>query len=451
MADNSALPADRPRKLYPLGPLEETFRFISQRFNGDGNAALIVRLAGRLEPEPLAGALAALQRRHPRLRARIVPDAEGRHCYEILDRVPPIPLEIKDFPDDELPWEAEGLAVVAERFDLSAGPFLRVKVLRSATGRASELIINFHHAIVDGVSGSRVIHEVMANYEALAGGTSLGALQASQALLPLVPEPIPQLTAPLWDRAEMFLRMVRGYIRKRRRKWTPLPNDSAAYNPRFERASLSKEDSGLLVRRCRAMKVPTYGAMFAAALSSMAQCLGEGTWRLAARCPIDARGLPGAPEELSDEHLGCFVTGLDRVYKVRPPVPFWEIAHQACEDCRRFIRKQGPAMAIRLLPLANRGAKVFNITTARPPMRDSLSVDYMPCSGLRQQYAGMAVEAFSGVNRNRFLGVSAIVGGFSLKNQMSFTIGTVDVSEAFRRDFQQAFFEMLQKVIHQRV
>ena len=100
--------SDGPTALYPLGPMEELFRVTAERFGGDGTNAFVVRLGARLQREALEGALAALAHRHPRLRAGIVVDARGKHCFEIRDHLPPIPLQMKVWPDDDLPWEAEG-------------------------------------------------------------------------------------------------------------------------------------------------------------------------------------------------------------------------------------------------------------------------------------------------------------------------------------------------------
>lgn len=437
--------------VYPLGPMEELFRLTAERFGGDGTSALVVRLGGRVQRETLEGALGALVHRHPRLRARIIADARGKHSFEVSDQARSVRLTIKDFPNDDLPWEAEGQACVREPFDLTAAPLLRVLVLRSASGRASELMFTFHHAVADGTSATQAMHEVLTNYQALAGGACLESLLASQQPLPFVPELIPTLTAPLWHRAQTLFRMVRFFGPQTRRGWTDLPNDSPACAARSTRSALSVEDSAALARRCRKERVTGYGAIFAASVSSLADCLGDGRWRFNCGCLIDTRGLPGAVDDIPPEHLGCFIAVLQKIYTVRRPVALWELARAACEDCRGYLRKQGPAMAARLIPGALRSLARLKISQSRPPRRPTLFVNYVPAAGLASQYAGMGVEAFSEVQGNRFSGSSLAVVAFPLQQRINVLVWSVDVGADFCRGFQQRLLGTLEGIARGRL
>lgn len=432
---------------YPMGPLEAAFLQIGERFDGDGTSSISTQIRGTIHPEILRGALAAAQKRHPRLRARIAEGSDGKPCYEVLPAMTPLELRIKDFDAEPLPWAEESLALVAEKFDLSTGPLCRAVLLRNERSSLNELIFALHHSLADVGSGAQLTHDVLSNYERLAGGQSLEELMRATEPLPFVAAEVPPITAPLRDRLAMIKRLVRGYLRKRRRGWTPVPSDSGEYRPDWSRHVLSQEDSTALMRLCRKKRVLAYGAIFAAAVTSLAECLEGNRLQFLCRCPVNARELPGCRRVISSEQLGCFVSGLDNLYTVSKPAAFWELAKQACDDMRAFVSRQGPAMALSLLPVAGKLATLLRISPKRPPMRDTMSVNFIPCPMIKEHYGDLAVEALSGINRTRYMGVSLMVGTTVVNGRVNFTMGAVDVSESLRRKFHATFFDTLRRVI----
>lgn len=423
---------------HPLGPLEEIFWNIGNRFEGDGAAAISASLGGVVQPELLAGALALVQKRHPRLRARIVTGPDGRPIYEVLATMAPIPVRFVKLDAEELPWATHAQRAVETDFQ-EGGPLCHVTVLESTVRPISEIVMTFHHSLTDGTAGLMLFHEVLSKYEALHQGHSLDALLAATEPLPFVSAGIPPVTASWGDRWAMFSRLVRGFVRKRRAGWTPLPRDSAEYTPRWFRRILSAEETRALERRCRQQRLPVYGAVFALAVTSLRDVLSGEPARLVCRCPVNMRELPNCSRVISFEDLGCFVSGLDRLYVVHKSDDFWRLARLGCEDVRGFITRQGPAMALRLLPVADRITRFLRISPRRPPMRDTMSVNYIPCPPvIQRQYGDLTLEAVSGLNRCRFMGVSLMVAATSLKGRLNFTLGSVDVSEQLHVDFYHA-------------
>ena len=74
-------------------------------------------------------ALEQLQRRHPKLRARIGPGTDGKLCYHVTGAPNPIPFELSDCEEDEIPWREESSRLL--HTDLPAeGPMAAVSVVR---------------------------------------------------------------------------------------------------------------------------------------------------------------------------------------------------------------------------------------------------------------------------------------------------------------------------------
>jgi hypothetical protein len=430
--------------VYPLGTLEGLFRYVYERFQGEGAGALTVQINGMLSEKRLQVALAMLQKRHPRLRARFGTDSNGSPCFLVSKKAPPIPLEIKDFQDQKLPWKAEAMESVSKLFDTRVGPLCRVKVLRDLRTSVCELIICCHHAIVDATSVFRLVGDLLSYYDdptsySAEDGTVVDAVES----LPFVPAFKPPITSSLLHRTQVGAQIIKAYMQRRSRAWITLPNDSAEYVPRWSRRILSSEETSGLVKRCRQEKIPTYGAIFAAAVSSLAKCLHDRPLRFACRLPIDLRQLPAAGSRVSNEDLGLFVSGFDKVYKIKKPISFWEMAKVGCADMQQFIAKQGPAMALRLLPVAER----LSSLASNPPMRGTMSIDYAPATGIRLEYNDLSVDSLSFIFRNKFFGVSLFIGAVTVKGRLNFSMGAVDVTEELQRNFHDGFFEILRKVI----
>ena len=173
--------------LYRLDPEAPTY-----------NIARAFRLSGPLDPTALAGALAALARRHETLRTAF-PAADGRPVQRI-EPEPAIGLPVVDLSalpgggvDSIREREATRLRRAEARrpFRLERAPLARAFLLRlSGAERGSVergggehvLLLTLHHAIADGWSMAILFRELSALYRAAAGGA-----QAPPASLPPLP------------------------------------------------------------------------------------------------------------------------------------------------------------------------------------------------------------------------------------------------------------------------
>jgi hypothetical protein len=425
--------------MFPLSPLENFMRVVYDEFDGDGAVCSVARVRGVIQRGPLEQALLLLQKRHPKLRARFGENRDGKPCFQIDESVPALPLQMKDFETGELPWQKEAIESFSAKLDVETGPLCKISVLRNVPESRCDILTTFHHAIIDGVSVQRFIDDLLTYYDKVAneppGPSTVDALTEP---LPFVSAQSPPLTSSWIHRSAMFIRLCGFLIRKRLGSWTSLPSDAVTWAPRWSRTVLSAEETEALLASCRDNGTTLYGLIFAAALSSLTAIMEDRPLRFACRCPINMRQVPGF--EVSDLHLGCFVSGFDQVYTIRKTPSFWDLARRGRQDVQRFVEKQGPIMGLNLL-------RFLNMSSWRGGKRDTLGIDNLGVARVLGTYGDLTLEEISSVVANKNFGVSLMLLPCTLLGRLNITVGTVNVAEKFGQLFQERFFDTLSSVI----
>ncbi|MTH94643.1 hypothetical protein E1297_01145, partial [Roseibium sp. RKSG952] len=161
----------------PLSFQQERLWFLD-RLDAQAGAAYHIegafRLEGPLDAEALDQALTGLVARHEGLRTVFVNDGGGTPCQKIRPAQDSgFRLERADATGlDEAALRERIEAVLAQRFDLEAGPLFRAALLQlSAVSHV--LVIGGHHAVLDGWSLGVLVKELAALYgEACGGGAA---------------------------------------------------------------------------------------------------------------------------------------------------------------------------------------------------------------------------------------------------------------------------------------
>ncbi|MFO0851777.1 MAG: condensation domain-containing protein [Gemmataceae bacterium] len=158
----------------PVSVAQQRFWYLDQLDPGNpaSNIALRFDLDGPLDRGGLHRAVAEVVRRHESLRTTFA-EADGQPVQVVH------PAAAVDLPCDDLTGLAEAdRAARAEAitrdeggrpFDLTAGPLLRVRLLRLAADRHA-LLLTVHHIVADGWSTGVLLDELAAVYEAYALG-----------------------------------------------------------------------------------------------------------------------------------------------------------------------------------------------------------------------------------------------------------------------------------------
>ncbi|WP_433761486.1 amino acid adenylation domain-containing protein [Nocardia sp. CA-135398] len=160
-------------EVWPVSPLQAGMMFHAMFDPGAVDVytvQLVLTLDGAVDAVRLRSAAAAVLERHPNLRAAFVVDRSGS----------PIQLVAEDVA---LPWREVDLAQApagdldrvldterATPFDLARPPLLRFLLARVGAGR-TQLVVTYHHLLLDGWSIPLLLREIVAGYAGVAAAS----------------------------------------------------------------------------------------------------------------------------------------------------------------------------------------------------------------------------------------------------------------------------------------
>ncbi|PWV56292.1 non-ribosomal peptide synthetase [Chitinophaga sp. S165] len=150
---------------YRLLPMQEAMYYHHKVFP-ESAANHIIRqfhIAGGLQPALLEKAIKGAIQQFDILRLRFF-TGEDHHFYCTVSDDNTLSVEISegnDVADTKRKWLSEGV-------DLAAGPVLKVKIFLQPEG--AQLLLYYHHIIMDGWCFQLIIQQIMAYYEALCTG-----------------------------------------------------------------------------------------------------------------------------------------------------------------------------------------------------------------------------------------------------------------------------------------
>jgi hypothetical protein len=260
----------------PLGCCERFFYLYSLAF--PVHFCLVAEIEGALDFAALGTALEQVRNRHPALRVCIVDDAETGPAFCPTDN----PIEFNVAPvDTAADWRGVVERELSLPFSIFPGPLMRATVLPASDG--ASIVLTFHHAVMDGLSGTRVLHDIM---RALAGDR-----------LEVLPPP------PLLE--EMIAGATTAHpivIEKMTSRDIPKASRAAQQSERFAAnvatAEWDQEETSRLLRFCKANETTAHGAICAATARHL-PASGPNVIRM--HCPIDLSRM------MQSEIAGCGV------------------------------------------------------------------------------------------------------------------------------------------------
>jgi amino acid adenylation domain-containing protein/non-ribosomal peptide synthase protein (TIGR01720 family) len=147
----------------PLTPIQRWFFELDLAEPAHFNMALLLDVDPGLDPELMRGALAAMERQHDALRLRFRREGAGWTQHH----VPPAGIPLEDMSADG--GLEPALVRLHRGLDLGQGPVLRAALLRLGP-EAARLALVAHHLVVDAVSWSVLLEDLLTAYEQLARG-----------------------------------------------------------------------------------------------------------------------------------------------------------------------------------------------------------------------------------------------------------------------------------------
>jgi len=297
------------------------------------NFTVAARLSGAVDEKTLRRALGRLPGRHPLLGVRIA-DEQGGPIFR-TDGVGEVPLAVADTAPDEWMKRAEG--EVNEVFDWRRGPLARVMWLRHP-GDQSTLLITFHHAVGDGISGGYLIRDILAD---LRCGADEGST-APSSLPPSLTEFFPGYARGARGTVRYAREMARAALIMAR--WGRLravrPDrkaDPRSLQARVIARFLDADMTEQLRERARRKETTVHGALAAAVLSSGARDADvRRSALMALGSPVDMRGRTPIP---IGEAVGMYASVMGTLHTVGPRARFWELARDVTDQINRGFNR----------------------------------------------------------------------------------------------------------------
>jgi len=296
------------------------------------NSIWIANLDGPLSEDVLRQALAMTQRAHPLLSVRI--DSGKGEPRFVTDPQADVPLRVINRTHEDT-WIPEAHRELNQPIPAHQAPLLRVIFVKGQS--TSDIIINFHHVIVDG-SGAFVFRDLLS----FCGQLMQGAHPTVQSpgLPPLIERQIPKEYRGL-----IHARRIVDFLKRRMGKRSTTLRQIPQREPdcplekrttRFLLHSLSRQETQELIEVCRKHKTTFYGATAAAFLLAANRQIGlRDRERMALSNAISLRSYLEPP--LGDEICCCAVGGIVTSHSLGSTTDFWDLAISIRTDLRDAV------------------------------------------------------------------------------------------------------------------
>jgi non-ribosomal peptide synthase protein (TIGR01720 family) len=165
-----------------LTPIQRWFFEAEVQERGHWNQAVLLEVSEAVAGTVLQQAVAEVVRHHDALRLRYREEGgEWKQSHGAEERAPFLEIELgalgsaaESGAESGIVMQrgalAEVVTAVQESLDLSAGPLLRVVLVRMGAEQRARLLVVIHHLVVDGVSWRILLADLQQAYEQLAAG-----------------------------------------------------------------------------------------------------------------------------------------------------------------------------------------------------------------------------------------------------------------------------------------
>ena len=323
---------------------------------------IVGEVSGDIDIDALRRAAFWCSCRHPGLRSAITwPNGRRqRPRFEFfppaLDKVVVREFKAKDDPRGGRPfWQHITEVEAAHVFNVEAGYMFRVTWVPYGKG-GGHVIVSAQHAVVDGVSLMRLLHELLDACASIQTRTHGDRQSISPSFLPPSPAVLSSVRRRMMDRFQTtFARM---YILRQQRKFqrdSPFPITAPwSGRPRTHCwfGTGNTENWQRVREECRARGVTVGGAFAAAVQFASVQFIHEQTGRIGAkygalRFPMSMdyslrRLIPGAAFTQSD--IGLFTGVADIGIRVRQNIGLWTLAKKLTRSSQKQLELGTPLL-----------------------------------------------------------------------------------------------------------
>ncbi len=404
----------------------ETLADISrEQYFGSGDGAIVVRLAGAIDPAMVRQALVAVTNRHPLLRAKI----EGR-VLKIQRTLLDLPFEVQQRED----WQA----AVSEVLDFPMGttPLWRARLVQGAN--ESQLILRSHHAMADGRCVARLAHDML---------NHISGIEAIDETVQPVPAPIEALV-PRPTRLGFLLRNLGTHLAHKRAESFRMPMDTAA---RIEDRRSECFFSEFSVERTKALRAlarqngaSLHSVLFAASVLARHAISPHDSEDISCFSPVDLRGVA----KIDDTSMNCAIAIVSSTHTVDNATDFWTLARECRASLNAAMRKTSVMAAFSESTLR----KGIEMGVARADANQSFlygvlvtNVGEVP---VQATYAGLSVRGVQFATTRRMADFPVVVHVATLNGslQLGFSYSNPIVSRATAERFAAVVQDVLASV-----
>ncbi|MCP4202716.1 MAG: hypothetical protein GY769_12375 [bacterium] len=325
------------------------------------NLVVSLKLEGSVDRERLRGVLDVLQESHPCLAVRIS-GKPGTATFE-LARVPPIPLAVLE-RTRETSWIGAVESELSTGFDRATGPLMRCTLVDpDDSGEDREIVLTFHHAIVDSASAVRIIDELVELCGSEARPPSHTG-ESRQGLPPGADSLFPSRyrgASSFWPSCRFLAREMAGEVgyrwRTRAHRARPrfFTSSGEPARSRVLPIALSEQETDTLVRATRERRLTLNSALNAAFLLAVVRHRYPGT-DLPHRYFVFPTLRPYLDPPVPEDSDGSYLTTLRLTVGATETRDVWDLASEiqgqilrADEHGGRFFATRFSAMSMKMI------------------------------------------------------------------------------------------------------
>ncbi|TQX82723.1 MULTISPECIES: phthiocerol/phthiodiolone dimycocerosyl transferase family protein [Rhizobium] len=307
------------RTVRPMGAQERLLYLYSRRHHR--HFCLVGEISGCFGFLELGAALYKAQMRHPHLWYAVEDDDDGPH---FIEHIRPAPLETRE-PKGRDGWRGTVEAELARPFDPWVAPLLRVAVVQAQSeSRRFYVVLTFHHAIADGLSGVALLNDIVSSLN----GNELVVAPRRPSVEDLVRCSENKQPGDATGRSVQDCAAV-GRVRSQS-LWRPFSGD----RPQITSASLDRNTTNALIENSRKHGTTVNGALSAAL--AMANAGNHPTGSYSILSPINIRPLAN----VDPNEVGLFVSVAIVEQRLDLLTSFWDTARSYSDAVSKMRTKE---------------------------------------------------------------------------------------------------------------
>ncbi|MDZ8226395.1 MULTISPECIES: condensation domain-containing protein [unclassified Nostoc] len=378
----------------------------------------VARIEGAIKPAILQQALDCLQKVHPLLQSHIVNLEDG--AYFQWEGTTKIPLYVID-KQDENQWLKVAEEELHQKFPRNTSPLCRVTLLRSSINNGiNEIIMTFHHAIVDGMSCMLFVDQLLFYYQQMTAGENIPKVVTMQLLPPL--EKL--LNSSLISKNNVAEKQHDEVIS------TPqlIIEEEAPPSDRHTclvTRIVSQDMTLRLSDRCKQEKTTVHGALCAAMLLAAAK-IAFTDLPLSLSCGSNVNLRKYCKPEVSTGHIACFASIVEEIHTLQSNTKFWNLARECKLKISHAISIGNPIARILSDDLKNVNRDIIlKMSNHQMGQKNTIHISNLGKFNLADKYGELKLKELYFATGQHLIGSSFWLGVVTIHEQLFCTFAHV--------------------------